>query len=455
MPFISQNPATEQVSDRFPSLDIPALDRALSATHGAQQAWKLSSFAERSAILRRLGTLLLEKQFSLARLITEEMGKVEREALAEIRKCATVCDYYAEQGEGFLAPEPLSTREGRSYLRYEPIGVVLGVMPWNFPFWQVFRFAVPALMAGNGILVKHAPSVPRCALALEALFAEAGLPRHLVANLFVEDESVAHAIASPRVHAVTVTGSGRAGRAIASQAGANLKKCVLELGGSDPFIVLADADLELAASQGLLSRYLNCGQTCIAAKRFIVVPEIADRFVELLGQKVSALKVGNPIESDVSIGPMARKDLRDNLDRQVKAALAAGARCLMGGEPLPGAGWFYAPTILEGITPQSPVWHEELFGPVALIIRARDEADALHLANDTPYGLGSSVWSRDVKRAEALACQIDAGSTFINGMVKSDPRMPFGGTKSSGFGRELHSQGIREFTNLKTVWIRQ
>ncbi len=455
MPFVSQNPATEVVGAHFPCLDKAALHAALSATHAAQQSWRLTSFTERAQALRRLGQGLLARRDDFARLITEEMGKIQREARAEIEKCASICDYYANEGEAFLAPEPMAVPGARSYVAYAPIGVVLGIMPWNFPFWQVFRFAVPALMAGNGVAFKHAPNVPRCALAIASLLQDTGMPEHLLTNLFIEDALVAEAIASPHVHAITVTGSERAGRAVASLAGAHLKKCILELGGSDPFVVLADADLEWAARQGLSSRYMNCGQACIAAKRFILAPEIADAFLKLFSERVASLRTGDPFDPEVTLGPLARRDLRDHLDLQVKAALAGGAEALLGGRPLPGAGWFYAPTILDKITPQSPIWQQEVFGPVALIIRAKDEADALALANNTPYGLGSTLWSRDIQRAERLAEGIDAGCTYINGLVKSDPRLPFGGTKNSGFGRELSSQGIREFTNIKTVWIRE
>ena len=454
MPFVSQNPATEVIDAQFPSLDRAALQVALAATHAAQQSWRHTSFAERAQALRRLGQGLLTRRDEFARLITEEMGKTQREARAEVEKCATICDYYAHEGEAFLAPEPVAIPGARSYVAYAPIGVVLGIMPWNFPFWQVFRFAVPALMAGNGVAFKHAPNVPRCALAIASLLQDAAMPAHLMTNLFIEDALVADAIGSVHVQAVTVTGSERAGRAVASLAGAHLKKCILELGGSDPFVVLADADLEWAARQGLSSRYMNCGQACIAAKRFILVPEIADAFLALFAERVASLKTGDPLDPGVTLGPMARRDLRDQLDLQGKAARSGGAEVLLGGHALPGPGWFYAPTILDRVTPQSPIWRQELFGPVALIVRARNEEDALALANDTPYGLGSSLWSRDIPRAEQLAGQIDAGCTFINGLVKSDPRLPFGGTKNSGFGRELSSQGIREFTNLKTVWIR-
>ena len=455
MPFISHNPATETILERFDSLDKTALAALLSQTHAAQREWRHRPFAQRAALLRALNHLLLAQQDRLAALITEEMGKPTREALSEIKRCAAVCLYYATEGEAFLTPQPTASDElHHSYISYHPIGVVLGVMPWNFPFWQVFRFAVPALMAGNGVAIKHAPNVPRCAAAIAEVMSSAGFPPHLITNLYIEDALVADAIASPHVQAVTLTGSGRAGRAVAALSGGALKKCILELGGSDPFVVLADADLEWAADQAITSRFSNCGQTCIAAKRFILLPQITDDFIALLQQKVAALKVGNPADPGVTIGPMARQDLRDNLQRQVDLALSAGAHCLMGGHMLPGPGWFYAPTLLDNITESSPAWTEELFGPVALIIRARDEMDSLRLANDTPYGLGSSVWGRNAEHAEQFAEGIEAGCTFVNGMVRSDPRLPFGGTKASGFGRELSSHGIREFTNIKTVWVK-
>ena len=455
MPFISRNPANETLYGEFPCLDATSLQHALSRVHEAQYAWRDTTLAQRSALIQQFGHHLRSRREALALLITEEMGKVWREALAEIDKCAQLCEYYAREGPAFLEPEPVAVSGGRSYVAYLPLGVVLGIMPWNFPFWQVVRFAVPALMAGNAAVFKHAPNVPRCALALESLAREAGFPDHLLTNLFLEEARVGDAIASPHVHAVTVTGSERAGRAVAALAGAHLKKCILELGGSDPFVVLADANLEWAVRQAVKSRYMNCGQACIAAKRFILVPEIADRFIGEFVAQAAALKTGDPLDAATTLGPLAREDLRDHLALQVQVAQASGARTLLGGHPQAGPGWFYAPTVLDGITPASPAWHQELFGPVALIVRAGSEAEALTLANDTSFGLGSSLWSQDARRAEQLALRIDAGCTFVNSLVKSDPRLPFGGIKNSGFGRELSSQGIREFTNIKTLWIRQ
>lgn len=455
MPFLSQNPANETFHGEFPSLDTAGLLATLSRVSEAQKAWSQTPFSGRATVLRRLGETLLAQRDELARLVTEEMGKVQREAKAEIEKCAKLCEYYAAEGAAFLAPEPAPIAGSRAYVAYQPLGVVLGVMPWNFPFWQVLRFAVPALMAGNGAAFKHAPNVPRCALALESLAVKAGFPEHLLTNLFIEDVLVADAIASPYIQAVAVTGSERAGRAVAALAGAHLKKCILELGGSDPFVVLADADLAWTVRQAVKSRFMNCGQACTAAKRFILVPEIADAFVRQFTELAAALKPGDPFDPATAIGPLARRDLRDQLDLQVRAALASGARVLLGGHPESGPGWFYAPSVLDGITPASPVWRQELFGPVAMIVQVDSEEEALAAANDTPYGLGSSIWSRDVARAEQMAARIEAGCVYVNSLVKSDPRVPFGGIKNSGFGREMSSQGIREFTNIKTLWVRE
>jgi succinate-semialdehyde dehydrogenase/glutarate-semialdehyde dehydrogenase len=342
----------------------------------------------------------------------------------------------------------------KSYVAYYPLGVVLAVMPWNFPFWQVFRAAAPALMAGNALVLKHASNVPQCALAIEAVFRDSGLSEGLFSTLMIEVDQVADVIASPHVHAVTLTGSEAAGRKVAASAGQHLKKCVLELGGSDPFIVLHDADMELTVDMAVASRFLNCGQSCIAAKRFIVVPQIADEFLRRLKIKVETLKLGDPMEDDTQIGPLARLDLRVTLHEQVSDSIKQGAVAVTGCKPVERNGFFYQPSILDHVTANTRAWQEELFGPVAIVIRAASEADALRIANETPFGLGSSIWSNDVERAEQLAAHIQAGCTFINGMVKSDPRLPFGGVKASGYGRELSKLGIHEFLNAKTVWIR-
>jgi len=454
MPYTSLNPATNQLIQTCASWDNSQLEQALEKTRRAQQAWAQTPFTRRAEVLRNAALRLRAQQEQYATVITHEMGKPLREARAEIEKCAGVCDYYAQHAEDFLRAEPGESDAGKSYVAYYPLGVVLAIMPWNYPFWQAFRAAAPALMAGNALLLKHAPNVPQCALAIEAIFRDCGLPEGLFTNLMIEVEQVADAIASPHVHAVTLTGSETAGRKVAALAGQHLKKCVLELGGSDPFIVLHDADLELAVDVAVASRFMNCGQSCIAAKRFIVVPQVAGEFLHQLKIKVEALKLGDPMDDATQIGPMARTDLRDELHRQVSDSIAQGAIQVTGCKPVESAGFFYQPSILDQVTANACAYHEELFGPVAIIIRAASEEDAMRIANDTRFGLGSSIWSRDTARAEQLATQIQAGCTFINGMVKSDPRLPFGGIKASGYGRELSRLGLLEFTNAKTVWVR-
>ena len=454
MPHVSLNPATNQVMQTHASWDAQRLAQALEKTRDAQQTWAQASFARRAGILRDVALRLRAQRDQYAILITKEMGKPLREARAEVEKCAGVCEYYAQHAEGFLRTEPVESDAGKSYIAYYPLGVVLAVMPWNFPFWQVFRAAAPALMAGNALLLKHAPNVPQCALAIETIFRECGLPEGVLTALMIEVGQVADVIAGPHVHAVTLTGSEAAGRKVAACAGQHLKKCVLELGGSDPFIVLHDADMELAVNMAVASRFMNCGQSCIAAKRFIVVPQIADEFLCELKIKVEALKLGDPLEDATQIGPMARLDLREALHRQVSDSIAHGAIAVTGCKPVEREGFFYQPSILDQVTDKTCAYHEELFGPVAIIIRAASEQDALRIANETRFGLGSSIWSKDTARAEQLAAQINAGCTFINGMVKSDPRLPFGGVKASGFGRELSKLGLHEFVNTKTVWVR-
>lgn len=454
MPYLSLNPTTNQLIQTYASWDIQRLAHALEQTHDAQQNWAKTTFAQRAAVLRNVARHVLTHRDRYAVLITQEMGKPLYEARAEVEKCASVCDYYAQHAEAFLGIVPVASDAGKSYVAHEPLGTVLAIMPWNFPFFQVFRAAAPALMAGNALVLKHAANVPQCALALEAIFREGGLPEGLFTTLMIEAEQVADVIASPYVHAVTFTGSEAVGRKVAACAGQNLKKCVLELGGSDPFIVLHDADLELTVKMATASRFLNCGQSCIAAKRIIVVPQIADEFLHLFKIKVESLKLGDPMIESTQIGPMARLDLREALHRQITDSISQGAVAVTGCQPVARAGFFYPPSILDGVTNLARAYHEELFGPVAIIIRAADEQDALRIANDTRFGLGSSIWSQDVSRAEQLATQIQAGCTFINGMVKSDPRLPFGGVKASGYGRELSKLGLHEFVNAKTVWIR-
>lgn len=454
MTFRSLNPANGELLKEIPAWDEAQVDRALAGVAQATPAWAETPMAQRCELMASAGAVLRAQRDELARLITLEMGKLYKEALGEIDKCAWVCDYYAEQGPAFLADQPIETDAGKSYLAYQPLGTVLAVMPWNFPFWQVFRFAAPALVAGNTAVLKHASNVPQCALAIEQVFAEAGFPAAVFRSLMIRADQVAGVIEDARVQAVTLTGSEPAGRKVAATAGACLKKSVLELGGSDPFVVLEDADLELAVQQAVASRYLNAGQSCIAAKRFIVVEAVAEAFVERFKAAVEALRPGDPMGEATSLAPMAREDLRAELHEQVEASIKAGAVALTGCRPLDGAGAFYAPSILDRVAPGMRAYGEELFGPVAIVIRARDEADALRIANDTPYGLGGSVWSADSGRGERLARELECGCAFVNGMVKSDPRLPFGGVKASGYGRELAGLGIREFVNAKSIWIR-
>jgi succinate-semialdehyde dehydrogenase/glutarate-semialdehyde dehydrogenase len=454
MAFTSLNPATGELLREFPVWSAGELDEALDAVAKKSPEWQSTSMEERCALMRRAAEVLRSQRDELAKLITLEMGKLFKEAQGEIEKCAWVCDYYAENGPAFLADELIETDASRSLVAYQPLGTVLAVMPWNFPFWQVFRFAAPALVAGNTGVLKHASNVPQCALAIESVFREAGFPDNIFRTLMISASQVKGVIEDKRVHAVTLTGSEPAGRQVAATAGAALKKSVLELGGSDAFVVLEDADLDGAVQQATASRYLNGGQSCIAAKRFIVVDAVADEFVARYKTAVEALVPGDPMDEKTTLAPMARTDLRDELHRQVEDSVAKGAMLITGGKPLEGEGAFYTATIIDQVKPGQRAYSEELFGPVAIVIRAKDEADALRIANDSDFGLGSSVWTADSKRGELFARQIEAGCSFINGMVKSDPRLPFGGIKHSGYGRELSHQGIREFVNAKTLWIR-
>jgi succinate-semialdehyde dehydrogenase / glutarate-semialdehyde dehydrogenase len=453
----SVNPATGEELAAFAEHTPGELEAALAAADAAQREWATTSFAERRRCLEAAARLLREGRGGYARLATLEMGKPVAEAAAEVDKCAWNCEFYAAQAERFLADEPVQTDALSSYVAYQPLGVVLAIMPWNFPYWQVLRFAAPALMAGNGALLKHSPNVPRCALATEELFASAGCPDGLFRTLLVGDASVSDAtgrlLDDPRVAAVTLTGSERAGAAVGATAGRALKKCVLELGGSDPFVVLADADLGLAAQAAARARFLNGGQSCIAAKRFVVEEPVADEFERRFVDAVAALPVGDPLDPATRVGPLARADLLDALERQVEGSVAAGAKVLCGGARLERPGWFYAPTVLAGVTPDMPVFSEETFGPVAAVVRAPDTEAAVALANDTPYGLGASIWTRDLERAQRLGRRIESGSLFVNAVVASDPRLPFGGIKRSGYGRELAAVGIREFTNIRTFWV--
>ncbi|MEN8170551.1 MAG: NAD-dependent succinate-semialdehyde dehydrogenase [Pseudomonadota bacterium] len=454
MAFTTLNPASGETLEEFPVWDEEQLEAALEQVAVATGGWQASSMVERSELMHRAAEILRARADELAGLITLEMGKLLKEARAEVEKCAWVCDYYAEQAPGFLADDVIESDAGRSLIAYQPLGTVLAVMPWNFPFWQVFRFAAPTLMAGNSGVLKHASNVPQCALAIESVFREAGFPDGVFRTLMISAAQVEGVIRDPRIHAVTLTGSEPAGRKVAATAGEVLKPSVLELGGSDPFIVLEDADLDLAIEQAVISRFLNCGQSCIAAKRFIVVDSIADEFVSRFAAEVEGLMAGNPCDPATSLAPMAREDLRDELHKQVADSVEQGAVAVIGGYSLKRDGAYYAATIIDKVAPGQRAYTEELFGPVAIVIRAHDEADALRIANDSEFGLGGSVWTRDSARGEAAARKLQSGSAFVNGMVKSDPRLPFGGIKNSGYGRELSLFGIREFVNAKTIWIR-
>ena len=449
----SINPATEEVLESFEELTHQRAAEALERAHAAFRRWRETSFGERVVCLQAAARILREDKARWAGLITAEMGKPIVEAEAEIEKCAWNCDFYAEQAPRYLADEHAETDARESFVAFQPLGVVLAIMPWNFPFWQVFRFAAPALMAGNAAVLKHASNVPQCALAIEEVLKQAGLPDGLFRTLLVPGGAVDELIADPHVAAVTLTGSSEVGEKVAGAAGRHLKKQVLELGGSDPFIVLADADLDAAATTAARARNQNTGQSCIAAKRFIVEESVADAFTEKFAAAVEKLQVGDPSRRETNIGPLARGDLRETLIHQVEESVAKGAQALVGGSPLDRKGYFYAPTVLDGVSEEMPAFREETFGPVAAVLRARDAEDALRLANDTEYGLGSNLWTRDTERGKELARRIEAGSVFINGMVASDPRLPFGGIKRSGYGRELGAFGIREFCNIQTIWI--
>jgi succinate-semialdehyde dehydrogenase/glutarate-semialdehyde dehydrogenase len=449
----SINPATGAVLETFEETGSEALAGILGRADAASREWRRWPVAERADRLRAVARLLRERKDAYARTMALEMGKPLAQGVGEAEKCAWVCDYYAQFGEALLADEPHPTEASRSYVRFEALGPVFAIMPWNFPFWQVFRFAAPALVAGNAGILKHAPNVPRCALEIESVFRDAGFPDGLFRAVFLSNAAAGDVIADARVCAVTLTGSDRAGSQVAEQAGRHLKKTVLELGGSDPFIVLDDADLERAARTAAEARLINSGQSCIAAKRFIVVERVADGFLERFTTEMRARKVGDPLDPTTQVGPQARLDLRANLHRQVQDSVQRGARLILGGALPAGPGAFYPPTVLVAVTPGMPAFDEETFGPVAAVIRAKDEADAIRLANASRYGLGASVWTADAKRGERVAREIDAGSVFVNALVKSDPRLPFGGVKRSGYGRELSQYGLREFVNIKTVWL--
>ncbi|HJR87527.1 MAG TPA: NAD-dependent succinate-semialdehyde dehydrogenase [Acidimicrobiia bacterium] len=450
----SINPTNGEVIAEYPEHDDREVDRRLEAANRAFRHWRQTSFSERAEAMSRAGEILEKRKDELARLMAIEMGKPVAAGRAEAEKCAWVCRYYSDEAEAMLADQPVETERSKSYIHHEPLGVVLAVMPWNFPFWQVFRFIAPALMAGNGGVLKHASNVSGCALQIDEILDEAGFPAGLFSTLLIGSERVGKVLEDPRIVAATLTGSEPAGRAVAAKAGSLLKKMVLELGGSDPYLILADADLDKAASICAQSRTINNGQSCIAAKRFIVVEDVLDPFTEAFTKEMAAYELGDPLEEETRLGPLARRDLRDELHQQVTRTVEAGASPLLGAEVPEGPGAFYPASVLTGVKEGMAAYSEELFGPVAAVIAVESEEEAVRVANDTSFGLGAAIFSTDVERAEHLAAtRLEAGCCFVNALVASDPRLPFGGVKASGYGRELSVLGIKEFVNQKTVVV--
>ncbi|MEQ8523225.1 NAD-dependent succinate-semialdehyde dehydrogenase [Gracilimonas sp.] len=449
------NPATGKVIKDYKEMSFDEVDTIIKKANVVQSDWKLKSFEERASYLNKIAEILKTRKEELGRLMAEEMGKPLNQGIGEAEKCAWVCEYYAEHAEAFLANDAVKTGASKSYVTFNALGVVLAIMPWNFPFWQLFRFAAPALMAGNGAILKHSENTTGCALKIEEIIHEAGVPKDLFRSIIRDKSGMKKVIQHEGIAAVTLTGSTRAGKAVAAQAGEMLKKTVLELGGSDPSIILKDADIEASAESCVNSRLLNSGQSCIAAKRFVVVEEVYDEFLDEFTRLMENRKVGDPFDEHTDVGPQARVDLRDQLHKQVQESVKHGARLVLGGEKPEGEGAFYPVSILTNVKPGMPAYSEELFGPVASIIKVKDEEEAIRVANDTNYGLGASVYSQDVDRAEEIAAaKLEAGCCFVNDFVKSDPRLPFGGIKNSGYGRELGLYGIREFVNTKTVYVK-
>ena len=450
----SINPATNEIIKEYREHTPEEVVAIIGKTHAAWVLWKQSSFTSRRECMLKAAAVLRSRREELARLMTLEMGKIIRESEAEVEKCAWVCEYYAENAERFLQDEEIPSDASRSFVAFQPLGIVLAVMPWNFPLWQVFRFAAPALMAGNGGLLKHASNVPGCALAIEGIFREAGFPADLFRTLMIPSGMVETVIDHPSVVAVTLTGSEYAGSQVAAAAGQRIKKSLLELGGSDPFIVLDDCNMELAVQHAINARMINQGQSCIAAKRFIVHKAVLEEFTNRIHHAFTELKAGDPMDPETHIGPLARPDLVDDIDRQVQESIRMGAILIAGGARTDREGCYYQPTILTNVKPGMPAYSEETFGPLLAIIPVATETEAVSVANDSVFGLGGSVWTKDIARGEQIARQVESGAVFVNGMTKSDPRLPFGGIKKSGYGRELGSYGIREFVNVKTIWIK-
>ncbi len=449
----SINPATNELVKEYKEHTSEEVVQIIGNVDDEFKKWRETSFAERSKLMHQAAKTLRDNSEKYSRLMTVEMGKIIGESRAEVEKCAWVCDYYADHAEKFLSDEIIETDASRSFVAFEPLGVVLAVMPWNFPFWQVFRFAAPALMAGNGGVLKHASNVPGCALAIEEIFHAAGFPKNIYRTLLISSGAVDKVIKDKHIKAVTLTGSEPAGIAVASTAGRELKKTVMELGGSDPYIVLEDAEFPACTNMSATARMINTGQSCIAAKRFIVVGPVLKKFEEQQTALLKSLKIGDPLLEDTQVGPMAREDLVEEITAQVQKSIKMGAGLLCGGQRPDGPGAYYLPTVLTNVKKGMPVYEQETFGPVAAIIPVKDTEEAIAVANDSDFGLGGAVWTKDLKKGEAVARRIETGAVFVNGMTKSDPRLPFGGIKRSGYGRELSHYGIKEFVNIKTIWV--
>lgn len=454
MPIQSVNPTTGRLEKSFEAYSSKKVNELIDAADVEFKKWKNVSFADKKVLMNNAAQVLRNKKDLLGKVITTEMGKPIKQAIAEVEKCAWVCEYYAENAESFLKKEFVKTDATESYVQFEPLGIILSVMPWNFPFWQVFRFAAPSLMAGNVALLKHASNVPMCSIETENVFIEAGFPKNVFTNLLIESSQVKPVLENQKIKAATLTGSEYAGSMVAQSCGKQLKKTVLELGGSDPFIILDDANLLEAVKTAVTARMINNGQSCIAAKRFILTEKVYEKFSELFIEEMKKLKVDDPMKPETDLGPIAREDLLFELEHQVKKSVENGAKILFGGKRINREGFYFEPTIIADVNSQMPAYHQEIFGPVASLIKAIDEEEAIKIANDSEFGLGASIWTNNIEKAKSLATQIETGSVFINGMVKSDPRLPFGGIKKSGFGRELSHYGIKEFVNIKTVWIK-
>ncbi|MBI9071926.1 MAG: NAD-dependent succinate-semialdehyde dehydrogenase [Melioribacteraceae bacterium] len=448
------NPATNKVVKIFEDMSDNKVENIIADVHEEYFCWRKTTFPYRKGLLLKAAEILKNEKEKFGEILTLEMGKPITQAIAEVEKCAWVCEYYAENAGEILKNEIIKTDASESFVRFDPIGIVLAVMPWNFPFWQVFRFAAPALMAGNVCLLKHASNVPMSALAIEEVFNKAGFPKNIFKTLLVGSSRIKGIIENPKISAVTLTGSEIAGKEVAANCGSQLKKCVMELGGSDPFIILNDADIEEAVKVAVTARIINNGQSCIAAKRFIVVEDVYDQFTSAFVERMINIKTGDPFEEETELGPLAREDLLIELDEQIKSSVEKGAEILCGGKRLERDGYFYPATVVGNVKKGMPAYEEELFGPAASVIKVKDEEEAIFVANDTEFGLGASLWTQDLSKAKSIASRIESGSVFINGLVKSDPRLPFGGVKISGFGRELSHYGIKEFVNVKTVWIK-